>query len=123
MLWIIFFVIVLLLLVYVFARKYLLERPAFKAFCCWVDPLITSWLSKSRQIAIARLTGIGGLIVAMMNTMGDIPMDWTMAGDWIVTFFPEQMQPFVQKMLLPAAIWGYGEFMRHVTVEPLAAKE
>lgn len=112
------------IVVYVFARPYLIEHFGFwKSFCAWVDPFVVSWLSKSRQIALARLTGLSGIVIGIMSQVGDIPIDWSMIGDWIVSFFPLSAQPFVQKMILPFAIWAYGEFMRRVTTQPVEAKE
>lgn len=119
----IFILLVVVITLYVFARPRLLQIPAWKAVCDWIDPLATSWLSKSRQIAVARLTALSGFVVAFGSTVGDIPIDWQMIGDYIVSYFPVTTQPFIEKMLVPLAIWAYGEIMRRATTQPLAAKE
>jgi hypothetical protein len=123
MLWILA-ALIAAIVVYVFARPYLIEHWGFwRKFCERVDPFVVSWLSKSRQIALARLTGLSGIVIALASGIGDIPIDWAMIGDLVVKRFPESAQPFVGKIILPLAIWVYGEFMRRVSREPVAAKE
>lgn len=113
-----------LIVAYVFARPYLLAwSPAWRAFCAWVDPIFVFLFTKSRQIAIARLSALSGVLIAFSGTLSGIPIDWSMIGDWLVSFFPATWQPVISKMILPFAIWAYGECMRRVTTQPVAAKE
>lgn len=123
MLWIwIVGALALLIVLYVLARPWLCDHTAWGRVCAWLDPLVVSWLTRSRQIALARLSALTGIVVTLMTTVGDIPIDWDMIGQWIVGWFPVNMQPVIQKLLLPLAIWAYGEFMRRATTKPLDEK-
>jgi hypothetical protein len=69
---------------YVFARPYLIQHFGFWGrFCDWIDPLIVSWLSRSRTVALARAYQWAGYLVSgdafirpILVESGLVSVDW-----------------------------------------------
>jgi phytoene/squalene synthetase len=111
-----------LALLYVFFRSAILERsPTWASFCAWLDPLVIRILSRSRQMAVARLAGLAGLVVALVNFMSDVPIDWVALAQAGVAYLPMWLQPLAEKMLAPAMMglfwWLLGK-LRKITDKP-----
>ncbi len=92
---------------YVFARPVLMKLPAWAAFCGWVDPFIVKVFSKSRQMAVARLSGLAGVAVWLVNNFSDVPIDWTGLVQSGIEMLPTAVQQPVQRMVLPLLLWGF----------------
>lgn len=123
MLWIVLAGLALAIVAYVFARPYLLRIPAWARFCAWIDPLVVSWLTRSRQIALARLTMLSGFLLPVLDWALDLNIDWSSLLQALTQIAPETWRPTLNMMAGPVIVGAIGEILRRVTREPVSAKE
>ncbi len=122
MLWF-FAAILAAVLIYVFVLRAKV-KAIFPSFFAWLEPIEATLWAKSRTVLAARLTWLGGLIAGIANLTAGV--DWSTLLGQLVSYLPASIQPTASALIVPLAVTCLGglfDWLRHVTSEPLAAKE
>lgn len=82
------------------------------------------WLN-SRQILIARLYWVGGILIGLHETLAQQGFDVTPFLVQIEEYIPERWRPMLAPFIIPVFLGATGvliEWLRRITTEPLDAK-
>jgi hypothetical protein len=103
-----------------FGRPFLRER--YPKMWSYIDP-VEDWLvDRSRTLIVARLYWIGGIVIAIHDTLASYGMDWTPLVNEVTNLIPEQYRALALAGFL--ALTGVAfDWLRHVTGESLASKK
>jgi hypothetical protein len=103
-----------------FGRPLLMNR--FPTLWSYIDPAERWLVDRSRTLIVARLYWIGGIVIAIHDTLASYGMDWTPLVNEVTNLIPEQYRPLLLAGFL--ALTGVAfEWLRRVTTDSLAAKE
>jgi hypothetical protein len=103
-----------------FGRPFLRDR--YPKLWSYIDP-VEAWLvDRSRTLIVARLYWIGGIVIAIHDTLASYGMDWTPLVNEITNLIPADYRPLALAGFL--ALTGVAfDWLRHVTRESLADKK
>jgi hypothetical protein len=99
-------------------RGWLGQHPAFKPYYDWIDPIAARLWSRSRTILSARLYWIAGTMMGLHDFV--VPILLSSGFEW-QAFVPPEYQRFYPLVIIATGLLFEG--LRHVTREPLDAKE
>ena len=103
-----------------FGRPLLMNR--FPTLWGYIDPVERWLVDHSRTLIIARLYWIGGIVIAIHDTLASYGMDWTPLVNEVTNLVPEQYRALMLAGFL--ALTGVAfEWLRRVTRESLADKK
>jgi len=106
---------------YIFLGRPLL-RDHYPQLWSYIDR-VEDWLvDRSRTLIVARLYWIGGIIIAIHDTLASYGMDWTPLVNEVTNLVPEQYRALALAGFLAATGVAF-EWLRRVTRESLADKK
>jgi hypothetical protein len=101
------------------ARPWLASR--YPKVWQWIDTAESWLIDRSRTLLIARLYWLGGIFIAVHDTLAEHGFDVTPLITQVSDFVPENYRPLALAGFL--ALTGIAfEWLRHVTREPLPGK-
>jgi hypothetical protein len=99
-------------------RGWLKQHPTFKPYCDWIEAIAATLWARSRTILSARLYWIAGTLIGLHDFVAPILLSSGL--EW-QAFIPPEYQRLYPLMLIATGLLFEG--LRHVTREPLEAKE
>lgn len=88
----------------------------------YIDPVERWLVDHSRTLIIARLYWIGGIVIAIHDTLASYGMDWTPLVNEVTNLTPEQFRALALAGFLAATGVAF-EWLRRVTRQSLADKK
>lgn len=127
MIWLVVAAILAVVSLYVFwLRTILRAMPAFAPFYAWIEPVEALLWAKSRTVFLARLVWVPGALV----TLHDFVLPYFGAVNWdpvstkllLALHIPTDFHAAAMTVFTMALAQAFDR-LRHVTVDPLGAKE